>query len=63
MKHTIRIQRHVLRDILASVAGGALVVAVVQRSWVGGVIAVVVGIALFIEEKSDIEEEEREGLG
>lgn len=60
MNHTIRVKKHVLRDILASVTGGALVVAVVQRSWLGAVLAVIVGFALFIEEKVDIQEEEEQ---
>ena len=59
MNHTVRIKKHVIRDILASVTGGALVVAVVQKSWLGAILAVVVGFVLFIEEKIGIREEEQ----
>jgi uncharacterized membrane protein len=60
MKHTIRVERHVLRDILASILGGALVVSVVQKSWIAGVLVIAAGAALFIQERADIEEEEEQ---
>lgn len=58
MKHTIRIERHLIRDILASMAGGALVASFVQKSWIAGILAVAAGAVLFIQERADIEEEE-----
>ena len=59
MKHTVRIERHVIRDILASILGGGLVVAVVQKSWIAAVLVVAAGATLFITERADIEEEEQ----
>jgi hypothetical protein len=60
MKRTIRIKRHCIRDLLAFVAGGTLVDALYRRSWMSLVLAVVNGVALFIEEKADIEEEDNQ---
>ncbi len=59
MKHTVRIERHLIRDILASILGGGLVVAVVEKSWMASVLVIVAGAALFITERADIEEEEQ----
>ena len=59
MKHTVRVERHLVRDILASIIGGGLVVAVAQKSWVAAIVTVVAGAALFITERADIEEEEQ----
>jgi uncharacterized membrane protein len=59
MKHRVRIERHVVRDILASIIGGGLVVAVAQKSWVAGVVTAVAGAALLTTERADIEEEEQ----
>lgn len=56
MNHTIRIRRHAIRDIMASIVGGCLVGALVH--WWLLIVGVVLAIALFIEEKADIEEEE-----
>ncbi len=58
MKRTIRIKRHFIRDLLAFVAGGTLVDALYRRSWLSLILAVVNGVALFVEEKADIEEED-----
>jgi len=60
MRHIIRIKRHVIRDLLAFGAGGALVAAITQRSWMSLAIAVFNGIILFLEEEVDIDEEETE---
>ena len=59
MNHTVRIKKHVVRDILASVVGGALVVAVAQKSWIGGLLAILAGAALYFTEWADIQEEEQ----
>lgn len=59
MKHTIRIERHLIRDILASVLGGGFVVAVTQKSWIAAIMTVGSGAALFLTERADIEEEEQ----
>lgn len=59
MKHTVRIERHLIRDILASILGGGLVVAVVEKSCMASVLVIVAGAALFITERADIEEEEQ----
>jgi len=60
MNHTIRVKKHVIRDILASVVGGAFVGAIIQKSWIAAGLAVIVGFALFIEEKVDIQEEDEQ---
>jgi hypothetical protein len=59
MNHTVRVKRHLVRDILASVVGGALVVAVAQKSWVGGLLVVLAAVALYFTERADIQEEEQ----
>lgn len=59
MNHTVRVKRHLVRDILASVVGGALVVTVAQKSWIGGLLVVLAGVALYFTERADIQEEEQ----
>lgn len=59
MKRTIRVKRHILGDILAFLAGGTLIDALYRRSWLSLFLAVVNGLALFIEERADIEEEDQ----
>ena len=59
MKHKVRIERHLVRDILASILGGSLVVAVAQNSWVATCLTLIVGLVLFLVECVDIEEEEQ----
>lgn len=59
MKHTVRIERHVVRDILSSILGGGLTVAIVQKSWIAAVLMVAAGASLYITERADIEEEEQ----
>ena len=58
MKHIVRVERHLIRDILASMIGGSLTVAVVQKSWMAAIIAIAAGLALFVTERADIQEEE-----
>jgi hypothetical protein len=59
MKHTVRIERHVIRDLLASAGGGAFIAALIQKSgWAALLCVVLVGI-LLITERADIEEEEQ----
>ena len=60
MKRTIRIKRHFIRDLLAFLAGGTLIDSLYRRSWLSLILAAVNGVALFIEEKADIEEEENQ---
>jgi hypothetical protein len=60
MNHTIRIKRHFIRDVLAYVAGGALVAAILGRSWLSLALSVINTGALFVEERADIQEEEEE---
>lgn len=52
-------QRHFAVDIIASAAGGALVAAVLQKSWLCGVVAVALSIALYIFDRIGIENEEK----
>lgn len=59
MKHIVRVERHLIRDILASMVGGSMVIAVIQRSWLAGLMTVLSGVALYITELVDIEEEEQ----
>lgn len=58
MKHIVRVERHIIRDILASMIGGSLVIAFVQKSWLAATIAILAATALVITERADIEEEE-----
>jgi len=57
--HKIKLERRTAEAILASVFGAATIEAFVRRSWVLGVLSVLVGLALLITEKADIEEEEQ----
>jgi hypothetical protein len=56
MKHTIRIKRHVIRDIMASIIGGCFVGALIH--WWLAIVGLALMVTLFIEERADIEEEE-----
>lgn len=58
MSHSSRVRHHIVVDILSSVAGGSAVVAIVQKSWVAGLISAVAFIGLFILDRCNIEEEE-----
>jgi len=51
-------ERHFAVDIIASAAGGALVAAVLQKSWFCGVIAIALSVALYVFDKIGIENEE-----
>lgn len=57
MTHKLRLERRAVEGILSSVVGGCLVGAFAH--WWLAVIGAVVALALFIEEKADIEEEEQ----
>lgn len=56
--HRIR-ERHFAVDIIASAAGGALVAAVLQKSWLCGIVAVALSIALYVFDRIGIENEEK----
>lgn len=51
-------ERHFAVDIIASAAGGALVAAVLQKSWLCAIGAVVLSVALYVFDKIGIENEE-----
>ncbi len=59
MKRIIRIKRYLVGDLLAFLAGGTLIDALYRHSWLSLILAAVNGVALFIEEKADIEEEDQ----
>lgn len=59
MTHEIKLERRTVEAILASVFGAAAVEAFIQRSWLLGGFSALVGVALLITEKADIEEEEK----
>lgn len=59
MKHSIRVKRHIIRDITAFVSGGALIAAFYEKSWASFALSVLNGGLLFLEERADIEEEEQ----
>ena len=59
MTHEIKLEHRTVEAILASVFGEEAIEAFVQRSWMLGGISVLVGAALLITEKADIEEEEQ----
>jgi len=58
MTHEIKLERRTVEAILASVVGGGAVAAITQRSWMLGILTLVVSAALLITEKADIEEEQ-----
>ena len=60
MTHLVRIERRTLEGIIASIFGGSLVTAIAQRSWIGGIIAVVSGVLLLVIDWADIRDEESE---
>jgi len=60
MSHTTRVERHAAVDIISSAAGGALVAAVLQKSWLCALVAVVLGAAVYIFDRMSIEEDEIE---
>lgn len=59
MRRTIRIKRNFTKDLLAFLAGGTLIDALYRRSWLSLILAAINGLALFIEERADIEEEDQ----
>ncbi len=52
-------ERHFAVDILASAAGGALVSAIVQKSWLCGVLTVVLATGVYVFDRIGIEAEEK----
>ena len=60
MSHTTRVERHVSVDIVSSAAGGALVAAVLQKSWLCALVAVALATAVWIFDRMSIEEDEIE---
>jgi len=51
-------ERHIAVDILASVIGADIFYAVVSRSWIYGIAAIVLGGVLYVVDKIGIENEE-----
>jgi hypothetical protein len=60
LSHTTRVERHAAVDIISSAAGGALVAAVLQKSWLCALVAAALGAAVFIFDRMSIEEDEIE---
>ena len=59
-KRNIRIrERHFAVDILSSAAGGALVSAIVQKSWLCGLLTVVLAAGVYVFDRIGIENEEK----
>lgn len=52
-------ERHFAVGIIENVAGGALVAAFLQKSWLCGVAAIAVGIAAYFFDRIGIENEEK----
>jgi len=59
MKHSIRLKRHIIRDVTAFISGGALIAAFYEKSWASLALSILNGGVLFLEERADIEEEEQ----
>lgn len=59
MSRATRIERHTVSAILASIFGGALVTAFTGHPFVGGILGLASGVALFLTERADIEDEEK----
>lgn len=58
-KHRRIRERHFAVDIIGSAAGGALVAAFLQKSWLCAVAAVALSIALYVFDRIGIENEEK----
>lgn len=58
MSHKTRVERHIIVDLIAGVAASALVVAISNKSLLSGLLSVAAGIALFLLERNNIEEED-----
>ena len=59
MSHRTRVERHIVVDLIAATAAGSLVAAVTTRSWVAVFLAFAAGVALFLLEWRNIDEEDR----
>lgn len=58
MSHKTRVERHIGVDLLASVAGGALVSSLINKSAVAFALSVISGLALLLWERNNIQEED-----
>lgn len=54
-------QRHIAVDLLGITMGSFIVDAVTRHNWISGVVAVVMGGALYILDREGIENEENNG--
>jgi hypothetical protein len=60
-KHRKITERHLAADIIGITMGGFVVDAVTHRSWVSGVVSLVLGAALYVFDRIGIENEETNG--
>lgn len=60
-KHRKIRERHLAVDLIGITMGSFIVDAVTRHNWVSGVVAVVLGIALYVFDKIGIENEESNG--
>ncbi len=57
-KHRKITERHIAVDLIAITCGSFIVDAVTHHNWISGVVAVVLGIALYVFDRIGIENEE-----
>ncbi len=58
MTHKLRVEYRTLEGLLSSTAGGAVIGAVVEKSWLLGVAALVLAVILVLVERLDLTGEE-----
>jgi hypothetical protein len=59
MKHTTRVERFILIDILVGACGAAFGTAVLQVSWKAAILGALLAASTYLLERETIEEEER----
>lgn len=59
MSHKTRIERHIIVDLIAGVAAASLVVAILNKSWAAVLLTVASGVALFLLERNNIQDEDQ----
>jgi hypothetical protein len=60
-KHRSIRERHLAVDVLASVIGADIFYTIISRSWVYGVVAIILSGVLYVVDKIGIENEEKSG--
>jgi len=61
VKHTTRVERYILIDILVGACGASFGAAILQLSWKAGLLGAALAFAAYLLERETIEEEETPG--